>query len=378
MSVGATYLNWRQHMSYFVGPFVSDLRLVDSSGIYSIYKERYRSLQKPYTRPVPYRMIRGRAKTVASYPDVSFTVDGQFPNVPEIKDQVSQSPSQIGMGYVYAKAYDSYVRKVQSRAGVALSALEAKSSMDMIGKRVRQLGNVVKAVVTRNPRLFLEATSLIGTSKARRINRSFRKPTAKDPANLLLEVQFGWMPLVSDVESAIETLQKEFPPEFLKGSAHSTKMENWVEFGTQKTRTVVTHVTVGSRYRVKNPNLLLANELGFVNLASLAWQAAPFSFLVDWVLPIGRFLNSLSDLAGIEVIDGWWSYKTQVEYSEITFQYGGSLRRFGGGTGFQRQLGVSTPTFRDRMSLFPTASWYQARTLVALGIQNFQLFNPRK
>lgn len=52
---------------------------------------------------------------------------------------------------------------------------------------------------------------------------------------------------------------------------------------------------------VKNADLFKANQLGLINPATVAWEVVPFSFLVDWFLPVSRFLESQTDTLGLSI-----------------------------------------------------------------------------
>jgi hypothetical protein len=44
--------------------------------------------------------------------------------------------------------------------------------------------------------------------------------------------------------------------------------------------------------------LSTASELGLTNPLAVAWELVPFSFVVDWALPIGSFLNQIDASVG--------------------------------------------------------------------------------
>ena len=54
---------------------------------------------------------------------------------------------------------------------------------------------------------------------------------------------------------------------------------------------------------VHNQNLLLANRLGIINPQTWLWDNVPWSFVVDWWLPVGSFLSNLTALVGL-TLDG--------------------------------------------------------------------------
>ena len=52
---------------------------------------------------------------------------------------------------------------------------------------------------------------------------------------------------------------------------------------------------------VSNPNLFLANQLGFVNAGVVAWDVVPFSFVLDWFVNVGQFLAAFTDFWGLTI-----------------------------------------------------------------------------
>lgn len=51
--------------------------------------------------------------------------------------------------------------------------------------------------------------------------------------------------------------------------------------------------TLTCRFKINNPDLLLPAKVGLTNPLSVAWELIPFSFVVDWFLPIGKYLDAL-------------------------------------------------------------------------------------
>lgn len=54
------------------------------------------------------------------------------------------------------------------------------------------------------------------------------------------------------------------------------------------------------------------NRLGLTNPLSLIWELVPYSFLVDWVLPIGPVLQALTAPAGLDFVGGSVSRRVSV------------------------------------------------------------------
>jgi hypothetical protein len=51
-------------------------------------------------------------------------------------------------------------------------------------------------------------------------------------------------------------------------------------------------------------------SLGLTNPALVAWELVPFSFVVDWALPIGDWLSSLDAMLGYDSNNTWSSIST--------------------------------------------------------------------
>jgi hypothetical protein len=235
------------------------------------------------------------------------------------------------------KAYDRFKDATRNQAGadIGTNLAERKQSMDMMTARLFQLGRFTQKLRRFD---FVGAGRELGITK-RRVPRTLKRH-AKAFSNNWLEFHFGWSPLFKDIGGAIETLNAGIPPFKVRGSAtvrsskYSTygfssygwpiaKYETWT---TQK---------VQARYiadvYVSNPNLWLANQMGLINPASLAWELVPFSFVVDWVGNVGQYLSSFTDFAGLEIQNpcitefvrrsqrkhDWNIYGTQLHTSEV-------------------------------------------------------------
>lgn len=228
---------------------------------------------------------------------------------------------------VYARAYASFKKQAEMpSAELLLNAVEGRKSLEMIAARAFQLRELLNALrkgrlgdawlyMTLNP-----DQSLLGLKNGRRRDSRFVsgkerqasmdearriRQLVKDIGSIFLEFRYGWSPLMADIKSACEVLSKPIPDKLIRASAVETYGERGTDdVGAPLTSNVSEKVTIKGRIRVTNPNLDLANRLGLINPASVAWEAVPFSFVVDWFLPVGDFLRSYTDFAGIELIDG--------------------------------------------------------------------------
>lgn len=109
-----------------------------------------------------------------------------------------------------------------------------------------------------------------------------------------LELQYGWKPLVQDIYSAM---------------SHFAYMQNRPQILTYRTGKVVrrqTLVSASSSYKIvgaashgKRIKAIVTKIdeialLGLTDPASLLWEKLPWSFVVDWVIPIGNYLDAIN------------------------------------------------------------------------------------
>lgn len=132
-----------------------------------------------------------------------------------------------------------------------------------------------------------------------------------------LEYHYGWVPLVQDVHSAFELLKGDVPPLELSVS-RSSKLPPSKGLSTQSTgyadsfsytsrssfeQRGTARTTVYAKMSIKDPGMLTANSLGLTNPALVAWEIVPYSFVVDWFLPIGAWLEAQTALLGLNLIE---------------------------------------------------------------------------
>lgn len=130
-----------------------------------------------------------------------------------------------------------------------------------------------------------------------------------------LELQYGWLPLLSDVHGAAEALEK-WPQ---RHDTPMTKVEAAVKLKDEGEPLFRQHSyfeqsygwrkKMALRYTVDQDELRFAATIGLTNPLSIAWELTPFSFVVDWALPIGKSLNNLDATLGCRFVDGYENEK---------------------------------------------------------------------
>lgn len=267
------------------GPFVKSKNTNVSEDTQFLYKETDRKVR--FTRVLPYL----RAKHTAPNKQLLNTLSA-FGNQPlALTDSL------------YASAYDTFWGKMYSRANLMLTLWEADKSLAMIRKRALTLASAAKALRRRDIFAFARA---LGISPHSRHTPKGRRPlkSSSDLGGVWLEYTFGWVPLIQDIHDSIDVLQQDFDMASIKARKRGVIYDHYTEGpGGIRSHDLVAEYFfyMGAKMKVNNPNLFLANQLGLLNPVAVAWDAVPFSFVVDWFLPVTKFLNTFQNGVGLDV-----------------------------------------------------------------------------
>jgi hypothetical protein len=123
-----------------------------------------------------------------------------------------------------------------------------------------------------------------------------------------LALQYGVKPLVDDVMGSLEalneldTLPKAYYTTVTKtchGGEQPTKRSDLMYYYGNPAYPLVASQSVEElchvslTYSLKNPVLQSLSALGITNPFSTAWELLPYSFVLDWALPVGDYLSLL-------------------------------------------------------------------------------------
>lgn len=194
-----------------------------------------------------------------------------------------------------------------------------------------------------------------------------------------LEYSYGLKPLLSDVDAQMRNLaeymtDKSLDERVAKGSAKLQIRKTTVDYpdGPALKRTLVVDQRLRVKYRViyridAQPDFI--TQFGMMNIPLVVWELIPFSFVIDWALPIGNWLESLRAYDGLTFIKGFKTTSIQsslVHTVESTGKTVGSnpYRYYVGDT----ILGTNTLFSVDRVKLteFPRPSFPTPKSPVSL------------
>ena len=285
-------------------------------------------------------------------------------------------------GPAYASAYDRLMTRARGskQAQLAITLATSRQSLAMVATRASQLARAISAV---RRGWLVDAAEILGkgyTSRARKLSKR------RSAADNWLELNFGWAPLYGDIHAAVEALAST--PESFRINASGKQLvqdQSWsgkypgykIGFDAVMLKTI----RLSGQMTSVNPDTLLLSQLGLVNPAAVAWDLVPFSFVVDWFIPVNKFINSMTADLGITLGHGSASYRLKKSYSSYTIydsqddqqynqMYVGQLDEWS-----RSSSSFPLPTFADRLA-FPSWDAWRATTSIALLTQ--QLTNLRK
>jgi len=140
-----------------------------------------------------------------------------------------------------------------------------------------------------------------------------------------LEYQYGWKPLMSDIYDAAQLVQKGFREKTHLASSerHLKDSYSYKSEFTSGSKGVPGFVRGESKadytakvfYKINESTLSKLGQMGLINPLSVAWEVVPFSFVVDWFLPVGNFLEALTARLGVDFVDGYFGVKAELAIS---------------------------------------------------------------
>jgi len=281
------------------GPFTKtqDFAGPPGQGLWMTKFQRWFRQHKPYTEmlayDMTYRRVLSRFSLVGGASSYSDAPGGNTPDVVEASN----------------KAYAKFVGNLGEAQQWANNLAEMRKTEAMIVTRANTL---FKFAVLLARRRFVEAAQTLGTFVPRKVyleppKGRFFPPASKEFGKLWLEFHFGWEPLVKDISAGLETLVDPFGS-FHKIRGSARVLSSSTTTGGGGTSTWKRFDRFDTKYRmsavvkVLNTNETLLQQLGFTNALSIAWEAVPFSFVVDWFGNVGQVLASYTDFHGTTLL----------------------------------------------------------------------------
>lgn len=123
------------------------------------------------------------------------------------------------------------------------------------------------------------------------------KFTTKDISSRWLELQYGWLPTISDVYEASKLLEQSSKTRTMRSTV-SISVRKKHEASESPSGYSGPGICVGHRTIISelSESLSVPRSLGLVDPLSVVWEVIPWSFVIDWCLPIGTYLSNLNSI----------------------------------------------------------------------------------
>lgn len=154
------------------------------------------------------------------------------------------------------------------------------------------------------------------------ISAKRRAPRGSGVPRKWLELQYGWKPLLSEVHGACAALagrEREDWRVTAKGRVRAYHQwyvfyDTFMGYGCNRTICKAEFSTLGRVDAMPSNEVAISlASVGITNPALIAWELVPFSFVVDWALPVGSWLESLDATLGFSV----QSYSESLRYKAL-------------------------------------------------------------
>lgn len=155
----------------------------------------------------------------------------------------------------------------------------------------------------------------IGDIKRALRSDNIDRSLSKSVSGRYLEYTYAIVPMVGDIHSAYEVLtDNPLAAEILR-QRRFRKFESPPSLS--RNFKVTGHRAAGysSHYWWSSPELHRLTQLGLTNPALIAWDLVPYSFVLDWLLPVGDVLNAFSAYLGAEFVSGFHTQFAEAHYS---------------------------------------------------------------
>lgn len=301
--------------------------VVDTSQGYSFYlnrptfEESFAEVNRGYHRRSeilksdhvsPTYFSREVVRTVSDSPFVTYEEWRPFPNegVYEYKTRTRHISPRIADPAFWYPPDDWYPRlgNAEDRSiTIARDRLRQRDSMSL-GTAIAEAKSTATMLAVAGGDM---AKKLIGFQNyVRSLRRNRDKVLAT--AGAYLQGTYGWGSLAQDVFSIDQRLRSDLDQDLLIKSSCTTRISESYSGGSWNARSNWEGlVKVGYTAKIEDAFARNLEGWGLINPISIAWEVVPLSFCVDWLVPVGNTLASLTATAGLEFRGGYVSTVTK-------------------------------------------------------------------
>ena len=139
-----------------------------------------------------------------------------------------------------------------------------------------------------------------------------------------LEYIYGWKPLMQDIYGAWELLNEQMPKARLVHAVRKLSKTHHDQYNAQVTgynrKWVIQEYASGYDKlsltgRISDDYARDCARAGLINPLTVAWEVVPYSFLIDWGMPIGNCLEAMDATRGLTFVGGYFSTRQEGTWS---------------------------------------------------------------
>lgn len=280
---------------------------------------------------------------------------------------IIHSPTSAEISAMEAQAINKLLLKVKDqKVNLAQALAERAQTADLIAVTAKRFAEAIVNLRRGNYRAAANAVGIKASRrKVSRYNRSYKRDQSSAVSSGWLELQYGWKPLLSDIYGSAEFLAQKMSSEIIdKASISLTRKfaktittesvpgySEWKRVAYGECEYTIKYVVFFS----SSSSVHTLAQTGFSNPALIAWELMPWSFVLDWFIPIGNYLSSLDATLGVSFMKGSKTVFTKryghtidtvnqpVVYTGMSFKKGSVIAR-----------SESVDCVRTAMSSFPS------------------------
>lgn len=205
---------------------------------------------------------------------------------------------------------DNLILKAMSDVGerkmnLGETLAESKQTFHMIARNATAIAMMFR---------YLKRGDFRRAARAVGLRRQNARNYSRDISNKYLEFIFGWKPLIEEVYNGIDVVQNglnrhERHAYITCKAGDERSLSRWTAAETTRPPGVTytdARGHVSFTYQFTHPSYGRSlNQLGLYNPVSLAWNLLPYSFLIDWFIPVGNYLDAFSAKEGLTFKDAY-------------------------------------------------------------------------
>lgn len=208
----------------------------------------------------------------------------------------------------------SKVNGHQLQVGVAVA--EGAKTVKLVKESILSVGGALIDVRHGNFGRAAQRLGLVKSTYGRSVSGKFFKNnrltlSPEDISSRWLELQYGWKPLLNDVYEAAKAYEALTQgPRSYYFKANTKRFVNFDSSTSPSNYACPTTGKLTQRILLEMREDMTANKprsLGLEDPMTVAWELVPYSFVIDWFIPIGTYVATAN---AVPTLTGRW-FKTE-------------------------------------------------------------------